>query len=62
MALFELHHVHAGYGKAVILKDISLKVAEGEITVVIGPNGAGKTTLLRTIYRLTNLYEGEIIY
>jgi ABC-type branched-subunit amino acid transport system ATPase component len=62
MALFELRHVHAGYGKAVVLRDVSLKVAEGGVTVVIGPNGAGKTTLLRTIYRLTNLYEGEIIY
>ena len=62
MALFELHNVTAGYGKAVVLKDVSLDVAEGGVTVVIGPNGAGKTTLLRTIYRLTTLYEGEVVY
>lgn len=62
MALFELHNVTAGYGKAVVLKDVNLDVAEGEVTVVIGPNGAGKTTLLRTIYGLTTLYEGEVIY
>jgi len=62
MELFELHNVTAGYGKAVVLKDVSLKVDEGRITVVIGPNGAGKTTLLRTIYRLTTLYKGEMVY
>lgn len=62
MALFEIHDVTAGYGKAVVLKDINLEIAEGGLTVVIGPNGAGKTTLLRTIYGLTTLYEGEVIY
>jgi len=62
MALFELQDVTAGYGKAVVLKDVNLEIAEGGLTVVIGPNGAGKTTLLRTIYGLTTLYEGEVIY
>jgi len=62
MALFELRNVTAGYGKAVVLKDVSLEVAGGGVSVVIGPNGAGKTTLLRTIYRLTTFYKGEVIY
>jgi len=62
MELFKLHNVTAGYGKAVVLKEVSLEVAKGGVSVVIGPNGAGKTTLLRTIYRLTTLYEGEVIY
>jgi len=60
--LFKLRNVTAGYGKAVVLKKVSLEVPEGGVTVVIGPNGAGKTTLLRTVYRLTTLYEGEVIY
>lgn len=62
MELFKLRNVTSGYGKAVVLKNISLEVAEGGVTVVIGPNGAGKITLLRTIYRLTTLYQGEMIY
>ena len=62
MELFELHNVTAGYGKAVVLKDVNLAVAEGSVTVAIGPNGAGKTTLLKTIYRLTTLYKGEMIF
>ncbi len=62
MGLLELRNMTAGYGKAVVLKDVNLEVAEGGVTVVIGPNGAGKTTLLRTIYRLTTHYGGEILY
>jgi branched-chain amino acid transport system ATP-binding protein len=62
MALFELRNVTAGYGKAVVLKNVNLEIAEGGLTIVIGPNGAGKTTLLRTIYGLTTLYKGEVIY
>ena len=62
MELFKLRNMTAGYGKAVVLKDVNLEVAEGGVTVVIGPNGAGKTTLLRTIYRLTTHYGGEILY
>ncbi|MDK2896105.1 MAG: Fe-S cluster assembly ATP-binding protein [Candidatus Atribacteria bacterium] len=33
----------------VILKEINLTIAEGEIHVLLGPNGAGKTTLLMAI-------------
>lgn len=62
MVFFKLLNVTAGYGKAVVLKDVNLEVAKGGVSVVIGPNGAGKTTLLKTIYRLTTLYKGEIIY
>ncbi len=46
MALFELRNVTAGYGKAIVLKDVSLEVAEGGVSVVIGPNGAGKINLI----------------
>ncbi len=31
-----------------------------EITVIVGPNGSGKSTLLKSIFGLTNIYNGQI--
>jgi len=44
-----------------VLQGVSLKVPDGEITVLLGANGAGKTTLLRTIFGLLPVYDGKII-
>ena len=38
-----------GYGDAVVCRDLSLEVAEGEIVALIGANGAGKSTTLRAV-------------
>jgi len=37
------------YGDAVVCRDLSLEVAEGEVVALIGANGAGKSTTLRAI-------------
>lgn len=39
----------AGYGKQIVLSDVSFELAEGQITALIGPNGSGKSTLLKTL-------------
>lgn len=39
----------AGYGKAVVVRDLSLRIEIGEIVGLCGRNGAGKTTTLRAI-------------
>jgi neutral amino acid transport system ATP-binding protein len=62
MPFFELRHVRAGYGKSVVIREITLAMEKSDLTVVIGPNGAGKSTLLRTIYGLSTLFEGTILY
>lgn len=62
MALLEIKGLDAGYGNIPILHNIELTVDEGKITVIVGPNGAGKTTLMRTIFGLTNITKGEIIF
>ncbi len=41
----------AGYGRSQILKDVSFRANQGEITGLLGPNGCGKTTLLRALCR-----------
>lgn len=59
-ALLELRGVSAGYGHHVVLRKISLALAEGALTALIGPNGHGKTTLLRTVSGLVRVLAGEI--
>jgi branched-chain amino acid transport system ATP-binding protein len=37
------------YGDAVVCRDLSFEIAEGEIVALIGANGAGKSTTLRAV-------------
>jgi branched-chain amino acid transport system ATP-binding protein len=62
MNLLEIKGLRSGYGKALILHDISIEVEEGGVTAIIGPNGAGKTTLLRSIYGIADLYGGAVSF
>jgi branched-chain amino acid transport system ATP-binding protein len=55
-----LEGVEARYGPIVALRDVSLRVSEGEVVAVLGANGAGKTTLLRTISGLLRPTKGRI--
>ncbi len=43
------------------LKNINLKIEKGEFAVIVGLSGAGKSTLLRSINRLNEITEGEIL-
>jgi branched-chain amino acid transport system ATP-binding protein len=47
--LLAIDDFHAGYGKADVLRGISLKADAGSVVTVIGPNGAGKSTLLNAV-------------
>jgi len=52
----------SGYGKFQVLFDVSFRVYEKEILAVVGPNGSGKSTLLKTVFGLTTIYSGSVIY
>ncbi|WP_322903683.1 phosphonate ABC transporter ATP-binding protein [Paenibacillus campi] len=43
------------------LNDINLTIGEGELVVIVGLSGAGKSTLLRSINRLHDISEGNIL-
>ena len=58
--LLELEGISAGYGEAVVLTDISLKLPEGQALALLGRNGTGKTTLINTIVGLTRRRAGTI--
>ena len=51
-AMLDLKDLHAGYGKAEVLRGLTLHVDAGSVVTVIGPNGAGKSTLLNALMGL----------
>lgn len=48
-------------GGVVILKDINLKIEQGETVVFIGPSGGGKTVLLKTLAGIYPPTKGEVL-
>jgi branched-chain amino acid transport system ATP-binding protein len=60
--LLELRSIVAAYGNVRILKDVNLRVDEGEILTLIGANGAGKTTTLKCISGLLGIKAGTIFF
>ncbi|HET7155057.1 MAG TPA: ABC transporter ATP-binding protein [Hyphomicrobiaceae bacterium] len=59
--MLELEGVHAYYGRAHILADVSLTLGRGEVLVLMGRNGAGKSTTLKRIMGLVPAAGGEIL-
>ena len=58
--ILNVNHVSCGYGRRVILSDVSFSVDEGHILCMLGPNGVGKTTLFKTVLGLLPIQSGEI--
>jgi branched-chain amino acid transport system ATP-binding protein len=50
----------AGYGEAVVLEGVSLRVAPGSALALLGRNGMGKTTLVNSIIGVTRYFGGTI--
>jgi sulfate/thiosulfate transport system ATP-binding protein len=53
-----IDHISKNFGHTNVLKDVSLRVATGELVALLGPSGSGKTTLLRIIAGLEFPDEG----
>lgn len=47
--LVTFQHATLGYGRRVVLSDLSFDIPPGDFLGLVGPNGAGKTTILRAI-------------
>jgi len=60
--MLTVREIHAYYGQAHILSDVSLEVNAGEVVVLLGRNGAGKSTTLKSIIGLVRPTQGEISF
>ena len=58
--LLAIEHLRAGYGEAVVLPDMTLRLAEGEVLALLGRNGTGKTTLINSIVGVTRRFGGTV--
>jgi len=58
--LLSIRNVAKTFGRNVVLRDISLDIAEGEFLTILGESGSGKTTLLRIIAGFESATSGEV--
>jgi urea transport system ATP-binding protein len=58
--MLEVEDIDQFYGGSHILRRVSLRAEQGEVTVVLGRNGVGKTTLLKCLMGLVPLKRGRI--
>ncbi|QEL24093.1 ABC transporter ATP-binding protein [Bosea sp. F3-2] len=49
------------YGEVEVVRDVSLRIAEGEFVSLLGPSGCGKTTILRMVAGLVEPSRGRIL-
>ncbi len=60
--MLEIRNLVTHYGSALALDNVNMHIPGEGLTAIIGPNGAGKTTLLRTISRLIEPTQGDLIF
>lgn len=59
--LIQFKNVDLGYGKRIILTNLSWEIYRGDFLGIVGPNGSGKTTILRAILGIVKPLRGEIL-
>jgi ABC-type polar amino acid transport system ATPase subunit len=60
--MFNIFNLQKNYGKTEVLKNITLRIDDGEAVCIIGPSGSGKSTFLRCLNLLEVPTGGRIFY
>lgn len=56
-----IEDVYKGYGSKLVLDNIDLTVAKGELCTLVGPSGCGKSTLLRLVLGQEFADQGQVL-
>lgn len=59
-SVLEAAAVSAGYGRSLVLDELSLSIVRGAITTLVGPNGSGKSTVLKALARMLHPRHGAV--
>lgn len=58
--MIEYKNVALRYTEKDVLRDVNLRIENGEFMVLVGPSGSGKTTMIKMINRLLEPTDGNI--
>ena len=61
MIKLELEGVSLGYGRNLVVSNLTFQVMPGEMVGLIGPNGCGKTSIIKALCRVISPYSGKIL-
>jgi ABC-type branched-subunit amino acid transport system ATPase component len=53
--------VTAGYGGDPVIRDVTVRVAPGEVVALVGANGSGKSTLLKSLVGVVRVTAGTVL-
>ena len=60
ITMIEYKNVALRYAEKTVLKDVNLRIEDGEFMVLVGPSGSGKTTMMKMINQLIEPTDGNI--
>ena len=60
--MIEIKNLCKSYGDKQVIKNISLKIEDGEVVSLLGNNGSGKTTTFKMMASLSEIDHGQILY
>lgn len=58
--MIQIEHLYKNFGPTQVLKDINLRIEQGDVVAILGPSGTGKSTLLRCLNYLVTPTSGII--
>jgi branched-chain amino acid transport system ATP-binding protein len=61
VSLLTIDQLSAGYGKLVVVHEVSLAVERRQFVAILGPNGSGKSTLIKSVFGMTTVFGGAIL-